>query len=117
MYYWTAVNDSTGEMAECGKGYSTEESAYRGAKRFLKESDWTGEVRVEIWSQPHAYSNNLYILPLSSAVYERERVNWERLLQVLAALDNSFEDRNKVIDEYLQDEKTYRKRVAREGNE
>lgn len=64
-YYWTAVNQDTGEIAESAAPYTSSGHALRGGKTFASRH-WKGAALVEVWKQPCRYSEKLDIEPVTS---------------------------------------------------
>ena len=64
-YYWTAVNKDTGEITESTVPYTSSGRALRGGKAFASRH-WKGEALIEVWKQPHRYSENIKIEPVAS---------------------------------------------------
>ena len=64
-YYWTAINKDTGEITESNAPYTSSGRALRGGKAFVSRH-WRGEALVEVWRQPHRYSERLKIQPVAS---------------------------------------------------
>ncbi|MEA3254042.1 MAG: hypothetical protein U9Q17_03735, partial [Chloroflexota bacterium] len=64
-YYWTAVSKDTGEITESHVPYTSPGRALRGGKSFVSWH-WRGEALVEVWRQPHRYSEGLKIEPVTS---------------------------------------------------
>jgi len=66
-YYWTAVNKDTGEIVESHAPYTSSGHALRGGKAFVSRH-WrrADTALVEVWKQPHRYSENLKIQPVAS---------------------------------------------------
>jgi uncharacterized membrane protein (UPF0127 family) len=71
-YYWTAINQDTGEIAESYTPYTGSGRALRGGKAFVSRH-WQGLALVEVWKQPHRYSEGLKIEPVTS-----ERINLQK---------------------------------------
>lgn len=63
--YWTAINRDTGEIAESSVPYSGLERALRSGKAFASRH-WHGNALIEVWRQPHRYSEKLKIEPVTS---------------------------------------------------
>ena len=63
--YWTAVNNSTGEIAESYAPYTSSGRALRGGKSFVSRH-WQGLALVEVWRQPGRYSEGLKIEAVAS---------------------------------------------------
>ena len=65
-YYWTVVNKDTGEIVESFTPYTGSRRALRGGKAWASRH-WPGDKSlVEVWEQPHRYSEKLKIAPLAS---------------------------------------------------
>lgn len=64
-YYWTAVNKDTGEIVESFTPYTSSGRALRGGKAYATRH-WKGTALVEVWRQPHRYSENLKIQPVDT---------------------------------------------------
>ncbi len=94
MYYWTALNKATGEIAEQGRGYSTKRGALRAAKNFIDDSwEGTGQVvLVEIWTVPSAYSDKIEFGPLIRREYRTGTVDIWKLVELSRLLDASEEE-------------------------
>jgi uncharacterized membrane protein (UPF0127 family) len=64
-YYWTALSNNTGEIAESYTPYTSSGRALRGGKAFISRH-WQGLALVEVWKQPGRYSEGLRIEPVAS---------------------------------------------------
>jgi uncharacterized membrane protein (UPF0127 family) len=71
-YYWTAINKDTGEIAESYVPYTSSGRALRGGKAFVSRH-WQGLALIEVWKQPHRYSENLKIEPVTSERLTRQK--------------------------------------------
>lgn len=110
-YYWIAVNEETGEIAEKNRGYSSEEGAYRAALKYIRE-EWSGnynaDVLIEIWSYPYAYTVPQHTLPMSSKRYRIEEVNCLNLQKMLHTFGVDQIEGRKIIDSCLRDSNRWR---------
>jgi len=68
-YYWTAINKDTGEIAEFDAPYTTSQQALQEGKDFVSETWRKGDTAlIEVWRQPHRYSEKLQIQAVTSKV-------------------------------------------------
>ena len=75
MYYWKAVNTSTGEVAVHGQGYKYPSEAANGARQFVRRN-WgmssPTDVMIEVYDRPFSdetlqhEGSLVYSQPLSS---------------------------------------------------
>lgn len=85
-YYWTVVHKGTGEISENAIGYVSSNKALKGGmKHAWRLMNFPGEVLVEIWTKPNAYSEPAgdgpvvwrYIQTLDKYV-DPEEESWDR---------------------------------------
>jgi len=60
-YYWTAMNKDTGEIAEYSTPYATPDLALQAGENFASETWGKDTALIEVWTQPHRYSEKLAI--------------------------------------------------------
>jgi len=63
-YYWTAINENTGEIVESFTQYSSPGTALRYGISWTKQTWKTVIPKIEVWNQPYRYSENLKIEPV-----------------------------------------------------
>ncbi|MDD4987194.1 MAG: DUF192 domain-containing protein, partial [Dehalococcoidales bacterium] len=67
-YYWTAVNKATGEIVENHTSYTSSSRALKDGKSFVCRH-WRGDkTLIEVWRQPHYYSQGLEIKPVAAKI-------------------------------------------------
>ncbi len=72
-YYWTAINKDTGEIVESHAPYTSSVRALRGGKAFASRH-WKVAALVEVWKQPHRYSEGLQIQPVASEIVTPDKL-------------------------------------------
>jgi len=65
-YYWTAINKDTGEIAEYSTPYATPDLALQAGENFASETWGKDTALIEVWTQPHRYSEKLAIQAVAS---------------------------------------------------
>ena len=91
MYYWKAINTSTGEIAVIGKGYKSVSGAVNGARQFTRRtwgmSSPTG-IMIEVYDGPFSDETQqhegslVYSQPLSSSRVRPSR-KWDESMHRL----------------------------------
>lgn len=108
MYYWTAFNETTGEIDESNNPHKTVEKARSIAFRHIGDTWGSGLVTVEVWDRPRAYSENFGMTPVLSKRYISTRVPYGELASFLRTLDVSNEEYDDVLGEYEKDRKDWK---------
>jgi hypothetical protein len=90
-YFWTAINKGTGEIVEYDKAYAVADEALSFGKEWIRKHWAKGDIAlVEVWEQPHRYSEHLKVKPVASVTLGPEPT--EKLPQTLPQTGTCYQD-------------------------
>ncbi len=103
LYYWTALEKDTGQIAEYDKAYTSPDRAFSAAKKWVFKH-WPGSrVEIKVWDRPRVYSGVLPDKPFDIAPVKSGLVSGQEEKPAVIPKKPRLPRRDKEELEYLPD--------------